>query len=119
RVADFGKLGLALRQGLVVEPETLDAAWQAVPGRGGPLPHGIGWFFQSFNGERVVWQFGVSTGASSSLVVTLPSRGLTLILFANSDRLVRPLPLADGDVTVSPFVKLFLSLFLKQGTGGV
>jgi hypothetical protein len=63
----------------------------------------------------VVWQFGVTQGASSSLIVTLPSRGITMILLANSDRLVRPLPLAEGDISVSPFARLFFSLFSKSG----
>ena len=61
-----------------------------------------------------MWQYGVGQG-SSSLVVTLPSKGLTMILFANSDRLVRPLPLADGDISVSPFAQLFFNLFSKLG----
>src|SRR5207253_1643977 len=51
--------------------------------------------------------------ASSSLMVTVPGRGLTLILLANSDRLVKPLPLASGDLLVSPIARLFLSLFVR------
>jgi hypothetical protein len=38
-----------------------------------------------------------------------------MILFANSDRLVRPLPLDDGDISVSPFAQLFFNLFSKLG----
>ena len=76
----------------------------------------MGSFVQTYNGEPIVWQFGISPGAGSSLMVTLPSKGLTLILLANSDRLVRPLPLADGDVTVSPFVRVFFNLFSKLGS---
>lgn len=118
-VRDFARFDLALRQGLIVRPETLGAAWRAPAGRAGqPLPHGLGWFVQSYNGEPVVWQFGVSDGAGSSLVITLPSKGLTMILLANSDRLVKPLPLAEGDVTVSPFARLFFRLFAKQGARG-
>jgi hypothetical protein len=68
---------------------------------------------QGFNSEKVVWQFGVEDNASSSLIITLPGRGLTLILLANSDRLVKPFPLAAGDLTVSPFGWSFLSLFAR------
>jgi CubicO group peptidase (beta-lactamase class C family) len=113
-VRDLAKFDVALRQGLIILPETLSAAWRAPVGRGGQrLPHGLGWFVQTVGGEPVVWQFGLDQGAGSSLMVTLPSKGVTMILLANSDRLVRPLPLADGDVTVSPFARLFLNLFLK------
>ena len=113
-VRDIANFQLALQQGLLIQKDTLDAAWRATAGSTGELlPHGIGWFVQSFNGEKVVWQFGEQDNASSALVVTLPARGLTLIMMANSDRLVKPLPLAAGDVSVSPFARVFLSLFAK------
>jgi len=113
-VRDYAKFDLALRQGLLVRPDTLAAAWRAPVGADGrPLPHGLGWFVQSYNGENVVWQFGLDENASSALVMTVPGRNVSLILMANSDRLVRPLPLAAGDLTVSPFGKLFLSFFVR------
>jgi CubicO group peptidase (beta-lactamase class C family) len=115
-VLDLAKFDLALRQGSIIREETRRAAWASPLGRGGqPLPHGMGWFVQTYNGEPIVWQFGISAGAGSSLMVTLPSKGLTFILLANSDRLVRPLPLSEGDVTVSPFARLFFNLFSKLG----
>ena len=64
-------------------------------------------------GERVVWQFGVSDNTSSSMIITVPARGLTLILLANSQGLARPFSLAAGDVMVSPFARLFLQVFVR------
>src|SRR5438132_10673282 len=49
--------------------------------------------------SRVVWQFGEDDNASSSLVVVLPARSLTLVLLANSDGLSKSFGLATGDVT--------------------
>ena len=49
-----------------------------------------------YNGEKVVWQFGMAENASSSLMITLPARGLTLILMANSDGLVKLYSPANG-----------------------
>lgn len=113
-VRDIAKFDLALRQGILVAPETLAQAWTAPAGADGrPLPHGLGWFVQSYNGEKVVWQFGAGENASSALIMTLPSRGLTLILMANSDRLAKPFRLEEGDVSRSPFARLFLSLFVR------
>ena len=113
-VRDLVKFELALRQGILVAPETLEEAWSAPAGADGQaLPHGLGWFVQNYNGQKVVWQFGVGENASSSLMITLPARGLTLILMANSDRLVKPFHLEEGDVSLSPFARLFLSIFVR------
>jgi len=113
-VRDLGQFVAGLRSGLVVRPETLALAWRAaVAPDGQRLPHGMGWFVQSYNGETVVWQFGESDNASSSLIVTIPGRGLSLALLANSDGLSRPFPLAAGDLTVSPFGRLFLGAFVR------
>jgi CubicO group peptidase (beta-lactamase class C family) len=108
---DYARFDVALKNGLLL-PETLQAAWTPPPGTSGqPLPHGLGWFVQTYGADQVVWQFGVSAGASSSMVVELPSRGLTLVLLANSDGLVSQFDLGTGDVTTSPFAKVFLGLF--------
>ena len=98
----------------VLRPETIALAWSNPSTASGQLlPHGLGWFVQSYNGEPIVWQFGLGENASSSMMVMLPRRALTLILLANSDGLVNPLPLAAGDVLVSPFAKLFVGLFTR------
>ena len=113
-VRDLANFDLALKRSIVLRGETLIAAWNTpVDATGAPLPHGLGWFVQYYNGEKVVWQYGVADNASSSLMITLPSRGLTFIVMANSDRLVRPFPLEAGDVSLSPFARLFLTLFVR------
>jgi CubicO group peptidase (beta-lactamase class C family) len=113
-VRDFARFDLALKKGVLLRPETLGVAWRAPVGRGGrTLPHGIGWFVQGYNGQTIVWQFGAGENGSSSLVVTLPGRGLTLVLLANSTGLVKPFDLEAGDVTASPFAKVFLGLFVR------
>jgi CubicO group peptidase (beta-lactamase class C family) len=113
-VRDLAKFDIALREGILVEAETLDEAWTTPVGSSGaPLPHGIGWFVQNYNGEKVVWQFGFGENASSCLMITLPRRGVTLIVMANSDRMVRPFSLEEGDVSRSPFARVFLNLFVR------
>ena len=112
---DYAQFDLALRSGILMSPQTLAEAWRpAIDGAGRPLPHALGWFVQNYNGDMVVWQFGSGgENGSSSLVVTLPGRGMTMILMANSTGLVKSLPLARGDVTTSPFARVFLSLFTR------
>jgi CubicO group peptidase (beta-lactamase class C family) len=112
-VPDVAQFVLALREGVLLRADTLAIAWRAPLGRNGQrLPHGLGWFVQSYNGETIVWQFGAGENGSSSLAVTVPGRGLTLLMFANSTGLVKPFALAGGDLTTSPFGRLFLGLFV-------
>jgi CubicO group peptidase (beta-lactamase class C family) len=111
---DLARFDIALRKGVLLRPESLAVAWTPPSDLlGQRLPHGLGWFVQSYNGERIVWQFGVSDNASSSMIITVPGRDITLILLANSQGLARPFALAAGDVMVSPFARVFLSIFVR------
>lgn len=106
---DLAKMDVGIKQGLLIGPETLAAAWVPQMVGGQPGPTGLGWFVQVVNGELVVWQYGVSS-VSSSFMMSLPNRRLTMILLANSSGLVEPFVLAPGDVTASPFARVFLGL---------
>jgi CubicO group peptidase (beta-lactamase class C family) len=112
---DLANFTAALETFVLVGADTLSAAWSpatAPPAPGvAPAPTGLGWFVQVYNGQPVVWHFGYTPGASSALYLRLPNRRLTLILLANSDALSAPYSLSNGDVTTSPFARLFLSLF--------
>jgi CubicO group peptidase (beta-lactamase class C family) len=113
-VRDIAEFDLALKKGVLLRPETLAVARRPpLDSNGRPLPHGLGWFVQTYKGETIVWQFGVSPNAASALVVTVPARGVTLVLLANSDGLAKPFALSLGDVTASPFVRLFLGLAVR------
>jgi CubicO group peptidase (beta-lactamase class C family) len=107
-VRDLAQFEWALDSGAITFRRTLnDLAWR----RRGAGPMGLGWFEQTVNHRRVVWQFGGQAGTPySSLLIKLPDEGLTFILLANSDGLTAPFPLASGDVMVSPFAKIFFSL---------
>jgi len=103
-VRDFAKFDVGMKNGLLVRPETLAGAWSA------GSPHGAGWFVQNYNGLNVVWQFG-NGDTSSSLVVTVPGRSVTMVLLANSSGLSKGFGLSGGDVLSSPFARAFLGLF--------
>jgi CubicO group peptidase (beta-lactamase class C family) len=111
-VRDFARYDAALDEAVLLSKDTLGVAWSNATGaEQTTLPTGLGWFVQSHKGEPVVWHFGQITNGYSSLVVKLPSRHLTFILFANSDGLSAPFQLDSGDVTRSIFATLFLRLF--------
>jgi Beta-lactamase len=105
-VHDVAKFDIGLKNGIVMQKETLAAAWRASGG-----PHGIGWFVQPYNGENVVWQFGSGENGSSAMLIMLPARSVTLILTANSTGLVKGFGLNSGDIMSSPFARVFLALY--------
>ena len=112
-VRDFARLDGALDSRLILLDETLAVAWQPVPSRSETalqLPTGLGWFVQSYRGQRVVWHFGQIANGYSSLVVKLPDNNLTFVILANSDRLSSPFQLQTGDISRSLFASLFLKL---------
>jgi CubicO group peptidase (beta-lactamase class C family) len=111
---DLARYDAALDDGILLRPETLAVGWNNNVATGGAVvPTGLGWFVQLYGGQRIVWHFGMSTDAFSSLVVKIPAKRRTMILLANSDGLAATSPpLAEGDVTASPFARLFLRFFL-------
>lgn len=111
-VRDIARFDIGLDSEDLLRRDLLSVAWSNVTtSTGAPLPSGLGWFVQSYNGERLVWHFGAVPGAASSLLIKVPGRDLTLILLANSDGLSPP-SVSEGDVTTSLFAKLFLRLFV-------
>jgi CubicO group peptidase (beta-lactamase class C family) len=104
------------RDNIPLDRATLDRMWaqQSVESANGPqvLPTGLGWFVQNASGVRLVWTFGHIPDAGSALIVKMPSKNLTLVMLANSDGLAAGYNFEQGDVTSSPFVKVFLRLFI-------
>ena len=82
------------------------------------MPTGLGWFVTTESGQRLVWTFGHIPNAGSALIVRLQppdnvnKKSLTLIMLANSPGLVEGYDLENAHVTTSPFVKVFLRLFI-------
>ena len=109
-VRDLARFDSALDDdGVLLEASTRLRAWESM----GSAPVGLGWFVSRYNGEQVVWHFGLARDAYSSLMVKVPSRNLTLILLANSDGLAGPsYNLADGNISSNLFASLFLKLFV-------
>jgi CubicO group peptidase (beta-lactamase class C family) len=112
-VRDLARYDGALDDSTLLHRDTMVAMWGNAPtASGAAMPTGLGWFVQNYNGQRLYWQFGLTPGAYSSLLLKVPGKNLTLILLANSDGLSAPFSLQDGDVTASLFARAFLRLFV-------
>jgi CubicO group peptidase (beta-lactamase class C family) len=75
-------------------------------------PTGLGWFVTEESNQPIVWTFGHIPDAASALIVKMPRKGVTLIMLANSGGLAKGYDLENANVTSSPFVKVFLRLFI-------
>ena len=105
------------RSGTPLSFSTLDQMWSNTTfaftnGLTLTTPTGLGWFVTNESGQRLVWTFGHIPDASSALIVKMPSKRLTLIMLANSGGLAQGYNLENANVTSSPFVKIFLRLFI-------
>ena len=128
------QIELEKRNGVPLSFSTLDKMWSNTsftfnrpnaPATTIVMPTGLGWFVTTESGQRLVWTFGHIPDAGSALIVKLTcppvlagatsncvDRRLTLILVANSAGLVQGYNLENANVTSSPFVKVFLRLFI-------
>ncbi len=110
-VRDLARYDTAIDDHLLLTPESLAQAWTpATSTNRTALPYGLGWFVQNTAGVRVVWHYG-QWEQFSALYLKLPDAHRTLILLANSGELSTRFNLAAGDVTESPFARLFLRIF--------
>lgn len=111
---DLARFDIALAQGRLLTPASRQSMWTAGRSpKGEVLPYGLGWFVQEFEGETLIWHAGLWDGAYSALYLKCPSRGLTLILLANSEGLRWENALDEATVQRSPFVLAFLRHFVR------
>jgi CubicO group peptidase (beta-lactamase class C family) len=109
---DLARFEAAVDAGVPLSSSTLNQMWSGAVFHGVTMPTGLGWFVQTSSGARLVWTFGHIPNAGSALILKMPHKRLTLILLSNSDGLAAGYGLERGDVSASPFVKIFLRLFL-------
>lgn len=109
---DLAGFEAALDNGVPLSSSTLNQMWTGATFNGLTMPTGLGWFVQTSSSMRLVWSFGHIPDAASALILKMPSKRLTLILLANSGGLAAGYNLEQGDVANSPFVKIFLRLFI-------
>ena len=109
---DVARYSMALDDTTLLQPATRALAFTpAISTAGDTLPYGLGWFTTSQGGIPVIWHYGYWTG-NSSIIIKVPSRGLTFVLLANSDALSRGTRLGAGDLMSSRAARLFVNAFV-------
>jgi CubicO group peptidase (beta-lactamase class C family) len=108
-VRDLARYDAAIDEHILVSATSRSLAWTPfVLADRRISPYALGWFSQSTAAGRAIWHYGLWP-TFSSLLLKLPERDVTLILLANSDGLSARFPLADGDVSISPFARAFIA----------
>jgi len=112
-VLDLAKFDIAMDQNLLVSGESKEEMFTSTLSNiGQPLPYGLGWFVQVYEGIKLIWHYGYEPGAYSSLILKIPEEETTLILLANSDGASSSFGLGEGNVLNSPFAVEFINLFI-------
>ena len=111
-VLDMTKFDIAMDRNLIVSADSKATMFsRTISNSGNPLPYGLGWFVQEHAGVKLVWHYGWAPKAYSSLILKVPEKNVTFILFANSEGASADFHLGRGDVLKSPFAVSFLSAF--------
>ena len=111
-VLDMAKFDIAMDRNLIVSADAKGAMFtNTISSSGKSLPYGLGWFVQEHNAVKLVWHYGWAPKAYSSLILKVPEKNVTFILFANSEGASADFHLGRGDVLRSPFAVSFLKAF--------
>ncbi len=112
-VEDLARFAMAMERGPLLSSQVRLEMFRPPRGpTGQALPYALGWFVQYIGGEEVRWHFG-EQAESSSLLLMLPRKRLTLVVLARTERLSSPFWLQMGDVRWSPFAAAFLTGWAK------
>ena len=117
-VLDMAKWDAAIDNHLFLRKETQEIAWMPfLSNAGQPLPHGLGWFAQTYGGLKLIWHYGHWGIGFSATYLKVPEKNLSLILLANSEALSDPF-YGTGGIETNAFACNFLRLFVFEDVQG-
>jgi CubicO group peptidase (beta-lactamase class C family) len=103
-VVDFAKWDIAITQGRLLRPESLEAMTTPVRlNDGRTVSHGLGWFMDSFNGHRFGAHWGTTVTGHSAVIRRYVDDGVTVIMLANLD---------DGGLSIDAMSKRIADRFV-------
>ena len=112
---DLAKYVVALDAGHIVSAGARSRMFEPTRSTSGAvLPYGLGWFTQTYLGERIVWHYGQDDDCGS-LLMYLPARHLGLVVLMSSAAASDASRLLDGNVARSPIALAFVEHVLGRG----
>jgi CubicO group peptidase (beta-lactamase class C family) len=110
-ISDYAMFIFGLKENRFLRPQTQALAFTPTKANSGrDLPYGLGWFVETIEGTKVIWHYGY-WDSISTLVLMVPEKDLTFLVFANSDALSRGFNLGRGRIISSPAGSIFLEKF--------
>lgn len=117
-VLDLAKYDAALNRYSFLKKDTQTIAWTPFTANTGqPLPHGLGWFVQHYQGHKLIWHYGHWGTGFSATYLKIPEKNLSLILLANNEALSDPF-YRTGGIETNAFACTFLRLFVFEDERG-
>ncbi len=116
-VNDLAKYEKALVQGDILPANDAEQLFQPAQFESGDTsPYGYGWYFQCYNGTKLMWHGGWDPESGySALYLRVPSQKVALIALANSESgLWWGNSLTNPEVEKSDLARLFLARYLPS-----
>ncbi|OEK05964.1 hypothetical protein BFP71_07590 [Roseivirga misakiensis] len=107
---DLIKFAQALKHNSLLTEMSKQTIFQ---GQNNNLPYAYGIFNQEIQGLEVLWVYG-QYDSYSSLLLTVPSKDITLVLLANNNLMSDPARLIMGNLTSSLFAISFLKNYVFE-----
>ncbi|GAB5382633.1 MAG: serine hydrolase domain-containing protein [Aliiglaciecola sp.] len=115
-VHDLAKYDIAISTGKITPGKIKHKLMSpATFNNGSDAPYGYGWYFQCYQGHRLMWHSGWDPDHGySAMLLRLPEKNLTFILLTNSEGVWWGNPIDQARIQDSPFAQLFFEAFVKQ-----
>ena len=111
-VRDLALISIALDADQLLKPATREQMLSPTVEINGPSKtYGLGWYVQTYQGERIEWHFGLALG-HSSLLIRAPQQELTFVVVANTSRLTASYDMSAADIMVTGPGRLFVESFV-------
>ena len=98
-VEDLARFTIALREGVLLKPQTLTQMWtKQKTTAGNEIPYGLGWEIGERNGMKTVYHGGAQQRVST-LLYTIPQKKFTVVIMSNlEDARISPLATQIADI---------------------